>query len=278
MIVMALQGGSNPLDSIFHSVHVVVSYPLESNFRKFAMDFKNCFDGVLKNSDFEQLNVKNKKTMSGQDSVFYGEDGENGSFRVSAVLGNYTEKCGNNEHDNFSFIRDWAGKLDSLCNNGEIRPKGLPIEHLKRLIFDQLGRFPMFKLGFQAHEFKTTGYEGYTSLDNHFEQTLCRGLWDKENVFGGFLTNLKFARVGGVPSSAVVEHVSSVKEIGEENAVDEENVGENELQKLAKGILSVPLSDFKPLREGHHEESKSVSVQDFLKYTEAEGRCSSLKS
>ncbi|CAA0821222.1 mitochondrial substrate carrier family protein [Striga hermonthica] len=256
---MALQGGSNPLDSIFHSVHVVVSYPLESNFRKFAMDFKNCFDGVLKNSDLEQLNAKKKKTKkkkkkkSGQDAVFYGEDGEKGSFRVSAVLGNYTEKCGNNEHDNFSFIRDWAGKLDSLCNNGEIRPKGLWIEHLKRSIFEQLGRFPMFKLGFQAHEFKTTGYEGYTSLDNHFEQTLCRGLWDKENVFGGFLTNLKFA---------VVEHVSSVKEIGEENAVDEENVGENELQKLAKGILSVPLSDFKPLREGHHEESKSELDRD----------------
>ncbi|CAA0821217.1 mitochondrial substrate carrier family protein [Striga hermonthica] len=70
----------------------------------------------------------------------------------------------------------------------------------------------------------------------------------------------------------VVEHVSSVKEIGEENAVDAENVGENELQKLAKGILSVPLSDFKRLREGHHEESKSVSVHDFLKYTEAEGK------
>ncbi|GER28306.1 mitochondrial substrate carrier family protein [Striga asiatica] len=256
MIVMALQGGSNPLDSFFHSVHVVVSYPLESNFRKFAMDFKNCFDGVLKNGDFEQLNVKNKKKKkrrSGQDAVFYDEDGEKGSFRVSAVLGNYyTEKRGNNEHDNFSFFHDWAGKLDSLCNNGEIRPKGLSIEHLKRLIFDQLGRFPMFKVGVQAHEFKDTCYDGSISLDNQFEQTLCSGLWDKEDVFGGFLTNLKFAKVGGVQSSAV-EHVPSVKEIGEEeSSVDEENVRENVLQKMAKGMLNVPLSDF-------------------LKYTEAEG-------
>lgn len=110
-----------------------------------------------------------------------------------------------------------------------------------------------------------------------------------------FLGNLKFARVGSVPSGAV--GVSSPVTEDRDNAVNssgplESSVG-NSPQKLANGLLSIPLSNIEQLRstlstvslselvellpqlgrpsQDHPDKKKLFSVQDFYRYTEAEG-------
>ena len=110
----------------------------------------------------------------------------------------------------------------------------------------------------------------------------------------GFLGNLRFARVGGVPSG-VVGVTSSVDEEGDDgvNAGNREETGGTLPQKLASGILSIPLSNVERLRStlstvslaelielvpqlgrtstDYPDKKKLFSVQDFFRYTEAEG-------
>lgn len=117
------------------------------------------------------------------------------------------------------------------------------------------------------------------------------------NVFFG---NLRFARVGGVPSS-IVGVSSSVKEDGDDGDVaasTEETASEeirgSSAQKLAGGILNIPLSNVERLRstlstvsltelielvpqlgrssQDYPDKKKLFSVQDFFRYTESEGR------
>ncbi|GLT88904.1 hypothetical protein SLE2022_069120 [Rubroshorea leprosula] len=111
----------------------------------------------------------------------------------------------------------------------------------------------------------------------------------------GFLGNLKFARVGGVPSS-MVGVTSSVNEEGTVGVSTEsrEETGGSSPQKLAIGILSIPLSNVERLKstlstvslteliellpqvgrssKEHPDKKKLFSVQDFFRYTESEGR------
>ncbi|PSS32845.1 S-adenosylmethionine mitochondrial carrier protein [Actinidia chinensis var. chinensis] len=112
----------------------------------------------------------------------------------------------------------------------------------------------------------------------------------------GFLGNLRFARVGGVPSSIV--EVTSVKEEGDDSvtvtASNKEKTGGNSAQKMANGLLSIPLSNVERLRstlstvsltelielvpylgrssKDYPDKKKLFSVQDFFRYTESEGR------
>nr|GME12892.1 mitochondrial substrate carrier family protein C [Ipomoea batatas] len=111
-----------------------------------------------------------------------------------------------------------------------------------------------------------------------------------------FLGNLKFARVGSVPSSA--DGVSSPVTEDRDNAVNSSSPLENSVgnspQRLANGLLSIPLSNIEQLRstlstvslselvellpqlgrpsQDHPDKKKLFSVQDFYRYTEAEGR------
>ncbi|XP_039132183.1 mitochondrial substrate carrier family protein C [Dioscorea cayenensis subsp. rotundata] len=110
----------------------------------------------------------------------------------------------------------------------------------------------------------------------------------------GFFSSLMFARVGGTPPS-LVGAASTVKEVGEERGPsgDREEV-ENTPQKLASGLLNIPLSNVERLRStlstvslteliefipqlgrssaDHPDKKKLFSVQDFFRYAEAEGR------
>ncbi|PSS04638.1 S-adenosylmethionine mitochondrial carrier protein [Actinidia chinensis var. chinensis] len=112
----------------------------------------------------------------------------------------------------------------------------------------------------------------------------------------GFLGNMRFARVGGVPSSIV--EVTSVKEEGDDSvtvtASSKEETGGNSAQKMANGLLSIPLSNVERLRstlstvsltelielvpylgrssKDYPDKKKLFSVQDFFRYTESEGR------
>ncbi|MBA0748297.1 hypothetical protein Gogos_005138, partial [Gossypium gossypioides] len=111
----------------------------------------------------------------------------------------------------------------------------------------------------------------------------------------GFLGNLKFARVGGVPSG-IAGVASSVNAEGEDGVSigSRQETGGNSSQKLADQMLSVPLSNVERLRTtlsavtlteltdllptlnqsslDHPDKKKLFSVQEFFRYTESEGR------
>lgn len=113
--------------------------------------------------------------------------------------------------------------------------------------------------------------------------------------FDGFLGNLKFAKVGGVPSSMVGVTSSDNEDEGVSIGPDSgEESRSSSAQKVAVGILSIPLSNVERLRstlstvslaeliellpqvgrssKDHPDKKKLFSVQDFFRYTESEGR------
>lgn len=119
----------------------------------------------------------------------------------------------------------------------------------------------------------------------------------KKADVSSLLTNMGFARMGGAPPS-LVGVTSSVKDEGEsQNSTEsrEEQEGSSP-QKIASGLLNIPLSNVERLRstlstvsltelielipqlgrsskdQEHPDKKKLFSVQDFFRYTEAEGR------
>lgn len=111
----------------------------------------------------------------------------------------------------------------------------------------------------------------------------------------GFLGNLNFAKVGGVPSSVAGEEIASQNEMGDSanDETKEESVGIS-AQKVASNIFSIPLTNVERLKttlstvslteliellpqlgkttKDHPDKKKLFSVQDFFRYTESEGR------
>ncbi|XP_076898191.1 calcium-dependent mitochondrial ATP-magnesium/phosphate carrier protein 1-like [Bidens hawaiensis] len=158
---------------------------------------------------------------------------------------------------------------------------GLSVEHFIGFILDQLTQ------NLQKFEFS---YQEGGSL-----KAVGSILEGKRSEFSGFLGNLKFARVGGVPSS-IVDITSPVKDDSDDTVrlkVTEDNVS-SFTQKMAYGLLSIPLSNVECLRstlstvsltelielvpqlgrstKDHPDKKKLFSVQDFFRYTEAEGK------
>lgn len=125
---------------------------------------------------------------------------------------------------------------------------------------------------------------------------LIFNIWEARKLdVNGFLGNLMFARVGDV-ASGIVGLTSPVSEDGDDSNVS--NAGKEESavdspQKLASGILSIPLSNVERLKStlstislteliellpqlgrpsaDHPDKKKLISVQDFFRYTESEG-------
>ncbi|XP_027087050.1 calcium-dependent mitochondrial ATP-magnesium/phosphate carrier protein 1 [Coffea arabica] len=183
----------------------------------------------------------------------------------------------------------------------EKEEKGLSLECFLGFIVDQFIQ-NVQKFDVRMQEIKcssTAGGESGPVADDQFDHlralaSILEGKRADVNVFFG---NLKFARVGGVPSS-IVGVTSSNKEegdIGVNNAETQEgSAGGNSPQKLANGLLSIPLSNVERLRSSlstvslteliellpqvgrpskdHPDKKKLFSVQDFFRYTEAEGR------
>ncbi|KAJ0259733.1 Mitochondrial substrate carrier family protein [Hirschfeldia incana] len=124
---------------------------------------------------------------------------------------------------------------------------------------------------------------------------LIFNIWDARKLdVNGFLGNLMFARVGDV-ASGIVGLASPVSEDGDESNVGkEESVADSPPQSLASGLLSIPLSNVERLKStlstislteliellpqlgrpsgDHPDKKKLISVQDFFRYTESEGR------
>ncbi|KAG7998645.1 hypothetical protein I3843_01G268100 [Carya illinoinensis] len=164
-------------------------------------------------------------------------------------------------------------------------------------IFDQLTQsLQKFHQGAQEYDHKScdTSLPSSSSNSDHF-RALTSILEGRKADVNGFLGNLRFARVGGVPSS-VVEVTSSVNEEGGDSvaAGNGKETGGTIPQKMASGILSIPLSNVERLRstlstvsltelielvpqlgrttKDYPDKKKLFSVQDFFRYTEAEGR------
>ncbi|XP_076900610.1 uncharacterized protein LOC143554816 [Bidens hawaiensis] len=169
---------------------------------------------------------------------------------------------------------------------------GLSLEHLIGFV-DQLAQnLHNFELGFQESDLSTVPSP---SIQVDHMKAVGNLLEGKKVDFSGFLGNLKFARVGGVPSG-IVDVASPEKDDSDDavsSNVTEENV-RSFSQKMANGLLSIPLSNVERLMstlstvslnelielvpqlgrstKDHPDKKKLFSVQDFFRYTEAEGR------
>ncbi|CAF2291694.1 unnamed protein product [Brassica napus] len=123
---------------------------------------------------------------------------------------------------------------------------------------------------------------------------LIFNIWDARKLdVNGFLGNLMFARVGDV-ASGIVGLTSPMSEDGDESNVSKEESVVDSPQSLASGLLSIPLSNVERLKStlstislteliellpqlgrpsgDHPDKKKLISVQDFFRYTESEGR------
>ncbi|KAI7735958.1 hypothetical protein M8C21_022370 [Ambrosia artemisiifolia] len=175
---------------------------------------------------------------------------------------------------------------------------GLSLEHFIGFVLDQLAQnLHKFELGFQesGSEKCDVSTVPYSTIQVDHLKAFGSLLEGKKADVSGFLGTLKFARVGGVPSG-IVDVTSPVKDESDDDVssnVTEENVSSFS-QKMANGLLSIPLSNVERLRstlstvslaelielvpqlgrstKDHPDKKKLFSVQDFFRYTEAEGR------
>lgn len=177
--------------------------------------------------------------------------------------------------------------------------KRLSLETLVSLIFDQITQ-NLHKFDQSVKEKDKNGCDSSSQLPPnpfHFDnwKAISRILDGKKADMNVFLGNLKFARVGGAPST-LVGVTSPVKEDGEdgETATNNEEPGRLSPQKLASGLLNIPLSNVERLKstlltvsitelmelvpqlgrssKDIPDKKKLFSVQDFFRYTESEGR------
>lgn len=192
------------------------------------------------------------------------------------------------------------GQLDNACkNDGGAGKEGKPVllECFIGFVFDQLiQNLQKFDRLMQESDQKGFDCSPSSSPPSQFDHLKALiSIWEgRKAEVDGFLGNLKFARVGGMPSS-IVGVTNSVNEEGENGVSSDsrEETGGNSAQKVAGGILSIPLSNVERLRstlstvslteliellpqlgrtsKDHPDKKKLFSVQDFFRYTEAEG-------
>ncbi|KAA8539351.1 hypothetical protein F0562_026043 [Nyssa sinensis] len=176
--------------------------------------------------------------------------------------------------------------------------KNVSIECFIGFVIDQLTQnLQNFDLGVQESECETCDSSAPPRPTNRFNhlKAVTSILEGKKADVNGFLGNLRFARVGGVPSS-IVGVASSVKEEGDDSVAvsDREETGGCSPQKLANDLLRIPMSNVERLRstlstvsltelielipqlgrssKDYPDKKKLFSVQDFFRYTESEGR------
>lgn len=199
-------------------------------------------------------------------------------------------------------MKDSKGQLvTTLTDEGLTSKEGrnLSLECLVGFVFDHLAQnLQKFELG--AHESNIDYGDNLSPAPlpaNQFDhlKAVTSILEGKRADVSGFLGNLRFARVGGVPSS-IVGVASADKEENDDgvNSANREESGGNSPHKLANGLLSIPLSNVERLRStlstvsltelielvpqlgrssnDHPDKKKLFSVQDFFRYTESEGR------
>lgn len=186
--------------------------------------------------------------------------------------------------------------LDELLKDKE--GKNLSLECFIGFVFDHITQnLQMFDLGAQESELKSSDSSPLSPPFNHFDHfKSVTSIWEgKKGDASGILGNFKFARVGGVPSSMVGVTSPVNEETDDVTTASQEESGGNSTQKLANGLLSIPLSNVERLRstlstvsltelielvphlgrssKDYPDKKKLFSVQDFFRYTETEGMC-----
>jgi len=176
--------------------------------------------------------------------------------------------------------------------------KQLSLELLVGLILEQITQ-NLQKFDQSVKEKDKKGCDSSSQLPPapfHFDnwKSISRILEGKKADMNVFLGNLNFARVGGAPST-LVGVTSPVKEDGDdgETTTNSEEPGRLSPQKLASELLNIPLSNVERLKstlstvsitelmelvpqlgrssKDIPDKKKLFSVQDFFRYTEAEG-------
>ncbi|KAI3965120.1 hypothetical protein MKX01_014051 [Papaver californicum] len=197
----------------------------------------------------------------------------------------------------FDSVFEEKGNDTKIYKGGEI----LSLELLVGFLCDQIiQNISKFDEGIQRSCNK--GNDKSNIIDDSSNSAEVDHLGVLKSIFKGrkadvnsFLGNLSFARVGGIPSSMV--GVPSVKEEDEdiETNANKEEPESNTPQKIATGLLNIPLSNVerlrstlstvslselielvpqigRPSKDEHPDKKKLFSVQDFFRYTESEGR------
>ncbi|GAB4836495.1 hypothetical protein Ancab_001407 [Ancistrocladus abbreviatus] len=180
---------------------------------------------------------------------------------------------------------------EAACNKGT----HMSIQLLIAFFFDQLNQnLQKLDRGVKQSREKSDAQPLLTPHFVHFKA--IRGILEgKRDDMNGFLGNLKFARVGGA-SPTLVGVASPIKEDGDDDSSvnSREESGGISPQKLASGLLNIPLSNVERLKstlstvsitelielvpqlgrspKDVPDKKKLFSVQDFFRYTEAEGR------
>ncbi|KAK6933319.1 Mitochondrial substrate/solute carrier, partial [Dillenia turbinata] len=184
---------------------------------------------------------------------------------------------------------------------GNKEGKNHSIEYLIASILDQLVQnLQKFEKGFQDSIVEKCSCDGGSfaaspSVQSGNLKAVASIVEGRKADLNGFLGNLRFARVGGI-SSSLVGVTSAEKEEGIEGVSSgnrEERGGGSSPPKLVNGLLNIPLSNVERLRStlsavsltelielvpqlgrstNHPDKKKLYSVQDFFRYTEAEGR------
>lgn len=197
-------------------------------------------------------------------------------------------------------LREYKGQRVRTVQNEAVshkEGKHVSLECLIGFVFDQLTQnLQRFDQGFQdSLRTGDTSPETPASTPTDHFRVITSLLEGRKADVNDFLGNLKFARVGGVPSG-VVGVSSSVNEEGDEDVTANNSGAEptgSSPQKLASDILSIPLSNVERLRstlstvslaelielvphlgrpsKDYPDKKKLFSVQDFFRYTESEG-------
>ncbi|CAI9775987.1 unnamed protein product [Fraxinus pennsylvanica] len=247
---------------------------------KVAKDLEHYIPGVSKNGKLigntcnadidlvtSQLHVKNKSgNSSGQCVVVNCDEKGKGGLEtgepIKIFVGIFSGKFGSSIDDdnkNNSIIADVnvngmvVGELrqkESKCKEG----KEFPFKCFIGFVFEQLSQ-NLLKFDVSAQESECKSRDTASSnptATNQFDHlwALANILEGKRADVNGFLGNLMFARVGGMPSS-IVGVIPSVKEVSDDgvgSAVTQEESGGNSPQRLANGLLSIPLSNVERLR------------------------------
>ncbi|CAL0333413.1 unnamed protein product [Lupinus luteus] len=177
--------------------------------------------------------------------------------------------------------------------------KHASLECLIGFIFDQFPQTPRsLDQGVQenGNDFGKKSQGSHHFLSHFSDMNRLKHILEGHKVYvDRFLGNLRFAKMGGVPSN-VIEISPSTSEGGDSSAtvVNRKDTGESFPQKFATSILSVTLSNMARIRSNlstvsltelvemipqlgqvsteHPDKKKLFSVQDFFRYTETEGR------
>ncbi|KAL2896511.1 Calcium-binding mitochondrial carrier protein SCaMC-1 [Bienertia sinuspersici] len=186
---------------------------------------------------------------------------------------------------------------ETKCNEG----KPISLELVVALIFDQITQnLQKLDQGFKQNEEMSCESSDSSppppASPSHFNhwKAIASILEGKKADMNVFLGNLNFARMGGAPSS-LVGVTSPMNEDGDDGATgNSEESGGPSAQKLASGLFNIPLSNVERLKstlstvsiseliellpqlgrssKDIPDKKKLFSVQDFFRYTQAEGR------